>query len=42
VNADDAVLDGRDVKLDEGGRPIFLDLCAVAGLSVSSPLICWL
>jgi bifunctional non-homologous end joining protein LigD len=26
VNADDAVLDGEIVKLDENGRPIFLDL----------------
>src|SRR4029453_17210300 len=26
VNADDAVLDGEIVKLDESGRPIFLDL----------------
>jgi ATP dependent DNA ligase domain len=26
VNADDAVLDGEIVKLDDAGRPIFLDL----------------
>jgi bifunctional non-homologous end joining protein LigD len=26
MNADDAVLDGEIVKLDDAGRPIFLDL----------------
>jgi ATP-dependent DNA ligase len=26
LNADDAVLDGEIVKLDESGRPVFLDL----------------
>jgi ATP-dependent DNA ligase len=31
LNADDAVLDGEIVKLDESGRPIFVDLMRRSG-----------
>lgn len=37
LNADDAVLDGEIVKLDESGRPVFVDLMRFRGSVLRCP-----
>jgi hypothetical protein len=42
LNADDAMVDGEIVKLDESGRPISSILCAGMDRFASSLSTCWL